>query len=258
MTLSLTNAAADRYLIIRPLGRGGSSMVYLARDRREHADVAIKVVSETNNIVGHAALAQLRCEAEALRLLSHPQVPGLVEFWEEEGRAFLVTELVPGKNLRELVRENGPVGEEKAAGWMSQVCDVLSYLHAQVPPVIYRDMKPSHLILDAAGTIHLVDFGSIGRKGKKEPGERRVFGTRGYAPPEQFLGRTDERSDIYAMGKTMGYLLTGKAVESEEIFTDSIRTSLQMKQILERCLRTNPDERFPTAAELKKALEGLF
>src|SRR6266481_1683630 len=205
----------NRYAIERLLGGGGMGMVYLAHDHRlANRPCAVK------EMVDHFIDPQQRLEAndyfareaDTLAQLKHPAIPGISDRFDDQNRQYLVMEYVEGRNLEEeLGVRGGPLPEGLVIDIARQLCDVLSYLHGLVPPIVYRDMKPSNVMLTQKGRVVLVDFG-IARLFR---GERKgtMIGTLGFAPPEQYQGVADPRSDIYSLGATLHYVLTGRDPE---------------------------------------------
>ncbi|MBK9942714.1 MAG: protein kinase [Kouleothrix sp.] len=205
----------DRYLITGRLGQGGMGAVYRAADRRlSTVTWAIKEMSQsaiTGPLEQQQARAAFLHEAEMLAGLNHPNLPRVTDHFEQDGKAYLVMEYVPGETLLSLLlREGLPQPPARALEWFGQLCDVLSYLHRQHPPIIFRDLKPANIMLTPGGQLKLIDFG-IARLFK--PGQAKdtqAFGTVGYSAPEQYgRGQTDARSDVYALGVLMHQLLTG-------------------------------------------------
>jgi hypothetical protein len=204
-----------RYLIDRLLGGGGMGMVYLGRDQRlSNRLCAIK------EMVDHFIDPQQRIEAneyfareaDTLAQLKHPAIPAVSDRFDHLNRHYLVMEYVQGRNLEEeLAVRGGPLPEGLTLDVARQLCEVLAYLHGLNPPLIYRDMKPSNVMLTAEGRAVLVDFG-IARLFKAQ-GKGTMIGTLGFAPPEQYQGVADPRSDIYSLGATLHYILTGRDPE---------------------------------------------
>jgi serine/threonine protein kinase len=205
----------QRYRIERLLGGGGMGMVYLARDQRlSNRPCAIK------EMVDHFIDPQQRIEAneyfareaDTLAQLKHSAIPAITDRFDQQNRHYLVMEYVEGRNLEEeLVVRGGPLPEGLVVDIARQLCDVLSYLHGLVPPIIYRDLKPSNVMLTPSGRVVLVDFG-IARLFKAQR-KGTMIGTLGFAPPEQYQGIADPRSDIYSLGATLHYILTGRDPE---------------------------------------------
>lgn len=246
------------YRKIRPIGKGGMSSVWLAEDTTLGKRWAVKEIAK-KKIENVAAFHR---ETELLKKLDHPALPRLVDIWEEREAYFLVMDYVEGKSLWELVRNEGVVEQRQVAVWGAVVCDVLTYLHERTPPVIFRDMKPSNLMLTSKKEIKLIDFG-IAREFKPEKSEDTTcLGTRGYASPEQWSGRqTDARSDIYSLGVTMYFLLTGKEpskppYEIQPIRKVNKRLSDGLERIILKCCETNPERRYCDCQELKRDLQN--
>ena len=204
-----------RYAIERLLGGGGMGMVYLARDQRlANRPCAIKemvdhFIDQAQRIEANEYFAR---EADTLAQLKHQAIPAITDRFELANRHYLVMEYVEGRNLEEELAARGePLPEGLVIDIARQLCDVLAYLHGLVPPIIYRDMKPSNVMLSPKGRVVLVDFGiarlfKAARKGT-------MIGTLGFAPPEQYQGLVDPRSDIYSLGATLHYVLTGRDPE---------------------------------------------
>jgi len=203
-----------RYIIVKTLGRGGMGAVYLALDQRlNNTPVAIKEMS--TNAVGtgnlQAAIGAFKKEASMLIGLRHQALPRINDFFAQgENRWYLVMDYIEGETLKHIAQRRGPIPEAEVLDWVRQLGDILSYLHDQRPPIIFRDLKPSNIMLTPQGHIKLIDFG-IARHFK--PGitaDTTAYGSSGFAPPEQYgENQTDARSDIYALGATLHYLLTG-------------------------------------------------
>ncbi len=204
-----------RYAIDRLLGGGGMGMVYLARDQRlANRPCAIKemvdhFIDQAQRIEANEYFAR---EADTLAQLKHQAIPAITDRFELANRHYLVMEYVEGRNLEEELAVRGePLPEGLVIDIARQLCDVLVYLHGLAPPIIYRDMKPSNVMLNSNGRVVLVDFGiarlfKAARKGT-------MIGTLGFAPPEQYQGLVDPRSDIYSLGATLHYVLTGRDPE---------------------------------------------
>ncbi|MGA6970368.1 MAG: protein kinase [Candidatus Binatus sp.] len=204
-----------RYQIERLLGGGGMGMVYLAHDQRlANRPCAIKemvdhFIDQAQRIEANEYFAR---EADTLAQLKHQAIPAITDRFELANRHYLVMEYVEGRNLEEELAARGePLPEGLVIDIARQLCDVLAYLHGLVPPIIYRDMKPSNVMLNPNGRVVLVDFGiarlfKAARKGT-------MIGTLGFAPPEQYQGLVDPRSDIYSLGATLHYVLTGRDPE---------------------------------------------
>jgi predicted Ser/Thr protein kinase len=205
----------SRYRVERLLGGGGMGMVYLARDQRlANRSCAIKemvdhFIDQAQRIEANEYFAR---EADTLAQLKHQAIPAITDRFDDQNRHYLVMEYVEGRNLEEEMASRGDVlPEGLVIDVARQLCDVLAYLHEHDPPIIYRDMKPSNVMLTPRGRVVLIDFG-IARLFKASS-KGTMIGTLGFAPPEQYQGNVDPRSDIYSLGATLHYVLTGRDPE---------------------------------------------
>lgn len=193
-----------KYIFYEELGSGGSGTVYRAYDKHLKCDRAVKKFPGGGEV--------WKKELDMLKGLKHPLLPVITDSIEDGEDRYLVMEYIEGKNLADYIQERGRIRQEQAVGWALDLAEVLIYLHEKNCPVIYRDMKPANIMVDHGGNLRLVDFGTAWMRYRKED---KVFyaGTYGYAAPEQLVeegaGGIDERSDIYGLGATLYYMLTG-------------------------------------------------
>jgi len=255
-----------RYRLERVLGCGGMGAVYLATDLRLGSKVAVK----ENLDMSPESQQQFELEARVLATLRHPHLPRVQDFFVADGRQYLVMDYIAGEDLEEVVEKRGPLPPQEAVRWLLQVLDAVQYLHSQNPPIIHRDIKPANIKLSPDGRAYLVDFGiaKVLRAGNRtQAGARAV--TPGYSPPEQYgTAPTDQRSDIYALGATLYFAVTGRvppeAIERITGRTDklipprNLNPSIppDVERVILRAMRVAPDERFPSAAQMKQALEA--
>lgn len=192
----------ERYRVEGELGSGGMGTVYRARDLRTQTCVAVKTCD--------AAEADLEREARLLAGLTHPNVVRVLDVFRHEGASLLAMELVEGETLQQrLDAAGGPLPLADVLAWATEICDALTYLHHHDSPIVFRDLKPSNLIIDGQGVLRLVDFGIARVASSRTTTHLAGTGTDGFAPLEQYVGGTDAQSDIYAFGATLYALLRG-------------------------------------------------
>lgn len=249
-----------RYEIMELAARGGMSAVYRARDRRTGRIWAVKAAVKSDPLSGERAYAGAAAERDILCRLSHPSLPGIADVMEDEGCIFLVMDFIEGTTLERVVEKSGPMGEEEAVAAALALADVLSYLHSQSPPVIYRDMKPSNVMMRRDGSIVLFDFGIARKYRPGASSDTCLLGTPGYAAPEQFGGyQTDERTDVFGLGATLAYLLTGKSPALPPFVIPDIRKcapslSSTLAEIISRATQNDPSERYQSVEGMAEDL----
>ena len=210
-----------RYKIGKVIGIGGMGRVYLANDTRlANRPVAVKEMIVGEGLQEKKAVEDFAREARVLAPLSHPGIPNLIDYFAERGRHYLVMEYIAGGDLQGWLDQRGAgarVSEAQVLRWARQLLDVMCFLHSQNPPIVYRDLKPGNIMIDQQERAMLIDFG-IARF--LPPGGRGTqIGSVGYAPPEQYLGKLEPRSDLYSLGATMHHLLTGRDPQLEPPFS---------------------------------------
>jgi len=248
-----------KYRIIKTLGRGGMGKVYLAENIRLGTLWAVKKIDRKSG-----GKTGLPAEPDILRKLNHPALPRVFDILEDSDSIYIIFDYIEGTSLDKKLEEVGYFPEEVVLEWACQLCDVLSYLHSFKPsPIIYRDMKPSNIILTPEGQIKLIDFGTAREYKKGAESDTTYIGTRGYAAPEQYgCGQTDVTSDIYSLGMTLRHLLTGRGPgefvgNTGSAMASGISLSRKMEKIISKCTMQNPCDRYQSAAELKKDIESL-
>lgn len=243
----------DRYRILRVLGRGGMGTVYLAENCKLGTLWAIKHIPKSS----HASLDRT-VEPNILKRLCHPALPRIFDIVEEEDSLYIIVDYIEGTPLNLLLERNGRFPEATVLEWARQICQVLAYLHGQKPnPIIYRDMKPSNVILTPEGSLKLIDFG-IAREHKASSESDTIYiGTRGYAAPEQYgAGQSNAATDIYSLGVMLYQLLTGKSPNEPPYELKPVRVydaalSEEIERILLKCTRPDPLQRYRSVDELQ-------
>lgn len=250
----------NTYEIKSVIGKGGMSTVYLAEQKRLHTRWAVKEVRKQQG-----ARFDFLAESNILKRLQHPMLPRIVDIFEDEKNIYIVEDYVEGITLDDLLRQQKKIDEAQGLQWLRELAGVLGYLHNQQPhPIIYRDMKPSNIMLQPDGTLKLIDFG-IAREYKQDSSADTTYiGTKGYAAPEQFgTAQTDARTDIYALGVTMYHLLTGKSpYEPPYQFVPARQLapglSHGIEYILNKCVQSEPADRYQSVEELLEDLDHIY
>ena len=187
---------------------------------------------------------------ELLQGIEHPGLPRFFEQYQNDQILCVVREYIEGEPLSDYVKEK-QLTEEQIVSFGQQLCDILSVLHGRTPPVIHRDIKPENIIVKPDLSLALIDF-DISRSYKESAGGDTVFfGTKGYAPPEQYgFGQTDNRADIYALGVLLRFLITGSIKDNP-----NVKINARLQKIIDRCTAFSPEERYQHAAEIKQDLK---
>lgn len=258
----------NRYQVLRLIAGGGMAWVYQVQEQRPDGAGVLWALKELRLDVDDAGtLAEARRlfeqEANILVRLSHPNLPQVAAFFTENGRSYLVMEFIHGTSLQKrLDAAGGPLLQAEVLPYAIQVCDVLSYLHAQPSPVIFRDLKPSNIMVTPAGQVKLIDFG-IARTFKQGQAHDTVsMGSENYAAPEQWgRAQSDGRADIYGLGATLYHLLAG--VPPLPAFVPGPQPSLssqnpavspELVRVIETAMQPDRERRYPTAAHMRQAL----
>lgn len=267
---------SERYEVEYVLGLGGMGAVYFARDLQQNkAPVAVKEmrVQAGDQHIQRQAIEQFRQEAQFLSVLNHPNLVKVFDFFVQNGRYYLVMGYVQGKTLRELLKSQTEFFPLKTLlEWTVQLVDVLSYLHGQTPPILFRDVKPSNIIVDSENRLRLIDFG-IARC--LHPDEATAtflqgMGSADYCPLEQYqgVGGTDQRSDIYSLGATLYHLLTlkvppragelaaeNKKVPSPRMLNPSIEPALE--DLVVNMMAVYKQDRYGSMTQVRAALQKV-
>ena len=253
------------YQVLRTLGQGGMGTTYLAWNEigMIGGRPQLLVLKQMNADMVKVAKARELFEREAytLKSLHHSGIPEYYDFFVEDGKKYLAMELVHGQDLEKMVLLTGPILPYQAIAWMIQTCDILDYLHSQEPPLIHRDIKPANLMVRSSNNqIVVLDFGAVKEIGTT-PGTR--IGAEGYCAPEQERGQPLTQSDLYAIGPTLIFLLTGENPfkfyrlrgRSFRFNVDNVpNITPKLREIIEQVTEPLPRDRYQTAKELARAL----
>lgn len=253
----------NKYEVLKQIGRGGMSTVYLAMDRRLNKQWAIKEIHKVANDKNNEVVVQsLLVEANMMKKLDHPSLPRIVDIIDNGRTIYVIMDYIEGESLDKILSANGPQSQDLVIKWARELCDVLRYLHSQNPPIIYRDMKPANVMLKPEGNLKLIDFGIAREYKHHNISDTISLGTKGYAAPEQFggMGQTDARTDIYCLGVTLYHLITGQnpAEPPYEIYpirqwNPSLSSGLEA--VIQKCTQLNPEDRYQNCDELMYALD---
>lgn len=251
----------NKYEVLKPIAEGGMGEVLLVKDLHLNKLAAVKINRYVGTKEEQAVLKEAVVrEREVLKRLSHPALPGIIDFFEEEGRSCLVMEYVEGITLEQYLRKFVRVEVTKAVKWAISLTRVLEYLHGQNPPVIYRDLKPANIMIQPDGELCLVDFGAAGStfNGRKEAVS--LWGTPGYVPPELWEGKEPGKTcDIYGIGAVLHEMLTGIRPGQSRGARRPIREydrslSGELQKIIMVCTAGKRTERYQSMEGLREAL----
>lgn len=255
--LEIGSVIDDTYKILNVVGKGGMSIVYLARNERANKQWAIKEIFKSD----YKDFEIDKKEINMMKKLKHSHLPSIVDVIEGNGSLLIVMDYIEGRSLDQILKEQGAQPEHLVIEWAKQLCDVLIYLHSREPAIIYRDMKPANVMLKPDGTITLIDFGAAREYKPQNAKDTVSLGTRGYAAPEQYEGhgQSDARTDIYCLGVMLFQLLTGENPHHlQAIRNINAGLSSGLEAIIEKCTRVKKEERYQSCTELLYALENYW
>lgn len=260
--LEIGSIVDGKYKILNKIGQGGMSVVYLAMNERANKQWAIKEVRKDGTKDYEVVKQGLIAETDILKRLNHPHLPSIIDVIDCDDTFLIVMDYIEGRTLDYWLKKEGAQPQERVVEWAKQICDVLGYLHSRKPPIIYRDLKPSNVMLKPDGKIMIIDFGTAREFKEQSIEDTKCLGTQGYAAPEQYggHGQTDARTDIYNLGATMYHLLTGHNPSLPPYEMYPIRQwnpalSSGLEAIVTKCTQRNPNDRYQSCAELMYALE---
>ena len=250
----------DRYKVTSVIGRGGMSTVYLVEDLVLQSRWAMK---ETRDIFPDRdkkeMLSQFKREAKILANLSHRGLPRVIDYFTENNNHYLVEEFIDGKPAEEIAAAWRFPDEARILDWAVKICQLLEFLHGN--SIIYRDLKPGNILVDDKEEVYLVDFGIARFFQGGKARDTVIIGTPGFASPEHYgRGETDRRSDIFSLGATLHFLLTGidpadKPFHFDIPYQVNPKLSFQTSSIVMKCLDLDPNRRFQNASLVREAIE---
>ncbi len=260
-----------RYVVEKVLGQGGMGAAMLAKDTRVSNKLVVikELISDSTDPQQHQEdVNNFKREVDTLVQIDHPLVPTVTDSFQERSRYFMVQEYAAGENLEDhMERIKKPMPEREALTYASQVLDILDYLSHLTPPIVHRDIKPANIIIGAKDKrAHLVDFG-IARADEAKNAKRKqtsALGTPGYAPPEQYQGNADGRSDIYALAATLHHVLTNRDPREYPPFaypparTLNPQLTPDTEGILAHALQINVANRYQSAADMKRDIDEVL
>ena len=267
--LTIGSVLDGRYKVLDQIGKGGMSVVYLARDEKLNQSCAIKEVRKDGVKNFEIVKQGLVAETDILKRLKHPSLPEIKDIIDTNDSFVIVMELIDGKSMDKVLEEYGPLPEDYVFEWAKQICAVFQYLHTRTPPIIYRDMKPSNIMLKPDGSICIIDFGTAREFKEKNIKDTTTLGTVGYAAPEQYGGsgqrQSDARTDIYTLGATLYHLVTGYSPNPSAppyygmvpIRQINPNLSPALEEIILKCCQQKPEDRYQDCMELLYDLTTL-
>lgn len=251
-----------RYEILKEIGRGGMSIVYLAMDNRLNKSIVVKEIRRRDNSNNKLLMDSLKQESDLLKNLDHAALPKIYDIIDR-GDIYVVMDYIEGESLNRKLKREGKIQAKEVINYGIQLAKVLSYLHNRPTPIIYRDMKPDNVMLTPDGRIKLIDFGISKEYKVDTESDTTNLGTRAFAAPEQIAGlKNNARTDIYSLGVTLYNLVTGKSLNDPPFMLKPIRewdSSLPegLEYIIKKCTETDPADRYENCDDLLYDLENV-
>jgi serine/threonine protein kinase, bacterial len=262
--LKLGQTIGGRYEIIDVLYRGPINTVYLCRTREVTCQYALKEIwgggapEEEKNL----SINLFDQEMKILSSITHKGIPRIIDHFSENSWHYMLMEYIEGMTLSAIKKKRFEhITIKEVVSWASQICDILNYLHSRERPIIFRDLKPSHIMLSLSGNIKLIDFGLARFFTPAKERDTYVLGTFGFAAPEQYgQSQTGPETDIYALGATLYDLLTDEDIQKFVFQFPPIRKFNRaapswLEGIIARCLEKNPKKRYRNVLSLKRELD---
>lgn len=258
-----TTILNGRYEILKVIHTSGMANIYLVTDKNLNKQWALKEIVMSmakRNVSEYKSLLQ---EANIMKSLNHSNIPRIVTIDNDGDSLFIVMDYVDGLSVKNMILRKGRIDQKTTVAWMKQVATVLIYLHNRKNPIFYRDMKPENIMVSSDGNIKVLDFGISEIITPDNQYIKEAWGTAGYAAPEQYKkgSKYDLRSDIYAFGRTMYYMLTGLnpvalGKELRPIRQIDSSISVGLEEIITKCIQPNPDDRYQSMEEVLYYLQN--
>src|SRR5665648_26431 len=246
-----------KYEVIKVLGQGGMGTIYLCKNSRLGNFWAVKEVnSKWKNQIDFLA------EPNMLKNLSHIGIVRIIDIFYEEDNLYIVEDYIEGKTLKEQVKANGPLSSELVQEISLQLCSILDYLHSFNPPIVYRDLKPSNIMIKPNNKVVLIDFGIARIYKESQEGDTMILGSKGYIAPEQLLNiQSNTQTDIYSLGATMFFMLTGKSmtlpteIMEQKNYPEQAATSLV--KVIQKASALEPISRYVDVKPMMSDLNAI-
>lgn len=240
-----------KYKLLRKIGEGGCSEVFLVEDQVLHKVWLMKKIWKTD-----AKGKEYEKEMELLKNLSHPAIPRVVEFFYDEKAKYYILDYIQGETLRDVMKR-GKITKKQIERWLTELMEILVYLHNRKPAIFYGDLKPENIIVGKQGNISLIDFGSASLVTESVT---KSYGTKGYAAPEQYCGKSgkislDIRSDIYSLGQVIFELFTGELYEEGK--SDYQKVPREYRTFLKKALESQKEKRYQSIKKMQQDLGRL-
>lgn len=256
--LSIQN---DRLRVVRQLSFGGLSAIYLCQDQGKDLVVLKESVipPDSKPEIKEKAEELFARESRFLMKLKHERIVKVLDYFAESGRNYMLLEYINGQDLRQYVKQHGPCNDQTVLLWLIQICDILTYLHTQEPPVVHRDLTPDNVVLREDGTLKLIDFGAANELIGTATGT--LVGKQAFISPEQLRGKATTSSDIYALGCSMFFLLTGEDPEPLSVScVKEMRSEVtaELSELIEQCTEMESSARPQSAVTVKERAEAIL
>lgn len=247
-----------KYEIIKILGQGGMGTVYLCKNSRLGNLWAVKEINSH-----WKSKVDFLAEPNILKNLSHIGIVRIIDIFYEGDNLYIVEDYIEGKTLKEYVDANGPLSSELVKNISLQLCSILDYLHSFNPPIIYRDLKPSNIMLTPYNKVVLIDFGIARTYKESQEGDTMILGSKGYIAPEQLVNiQSNAQTDIYSLGVTMFFMLTGRSISlaTEPMFEENYpeHVDKSLVEVIQKASAIEPESRYSDVRMMMSELKAII